>query len=183
MDEKTQADRASAAKGWLDSPVWALLLGGALMCWGLSLFPARVFSYLFYYLDCRYWPKWYSINLWTAAVTVLIAMFIRRRKVRRVLYTVGAAVIAAVTCFFSVWVHALFRWARGAGFFLYDRLIVRYVSGPVSDLFSEGTVSWRLLTLPVLFLLAAGAGVFYCRRKKGTGLKRAEKEAEKGGSR
>lgn len=126
----------------------ALLFIGLLLL-AASHVTSRDISYLLYYLNWCHWPWWYAINLWIVAVGCLLARFVVRRKMRYSLYAITLIAVTAVTAACSEWGRPLLFWGQGLFNRFYLSIIRPYFYAPVTNFFSDGTVSWQLVILPV----------------------------------
>lgn len=137
------------------------LLAGLLII-GSSFATPRRISYLLYYLNWYHWPHWYSVNLWILAVGAAVNYLVRGKWARRLLLTVVLAAFFTVTAFYSVWFHTLTYWIYCLLIIIHYSVFRPYFYAPLTELFSSGTVTWRLFIVPGIVLAVIGF-LLFCR--------------------
>lgn len=145
----------------------------------------RLTKVIAYHCDVRYWPAWYSIILWIATLAMASFAVLRKSSFRLRLHQFIQAnapkpiqkipskyytfllmmfyllVLVSVMLYLFLDVKPLLRYLR-------FKVYAEYFQMPVILYFENGELSFRLLTGPVLILLAI-LFCYYCK-KKGTKL-------------
>ena len=122
----------------------------------------RSMSYVCYYLDWRHWPRWYSANLWILALGADVNYVVQRKKTRYFIYACVLLVISVVTVLHSVWLHILIDKVSSPIRSFHYSVFRPYFYAPLTDLFYNGTVTGRLLIVPVS-VLGLITVILFCR--------------------
>ena len=150
--------RKSKLKGML--AVSMPLLAGLVII-GSFFATSRRISYLLYYLNWYHWPRWYSVNLWILAVGGAVNYLVRGKWARRFLFTGALAAFFTVTALNSVWFHTLIYRIHCLLIMFHYSVFRPYFYAPLTELFSSGTVTWRLFIAPGIGLAIIGLILFY----------------------
>ena len=148
----------------LKSPLAAFAIAAGLLVLLFSCATTRQVSCLLYYLNWHHWPWWYSLNLWVVALGAVLKCFVRRGKLRLILYSLVSFAILCVTAVCSDWLHPLSH--RVFCFFksFYYSVLRPYLYAPVTEFFSAGVISILLFAVLISFFLAGGLVLLrYCR--------------------
>ena len=146
-----------------------LALAFGLLIAGVPFATHRRISYLLYYLNWHHWPRWYSINLWILAFGATANYYVRGKNARRFLFAGVPVAILIVTAVCSSCLPALVYRLACLFKILHYSVFRPYCYAPLTDFFSTGTVTGRLLIVPGAGVVLIAAVLFFkraVRRKK-----------------
>lgn len=154
---------------------WILLGGIFIVIYLLALLynflgTSRNVGLALYYLNGHHWPWWYGLNLWIIAAGSVFSCFVTRRRTRYRIYAAALTAAAAVTIthispFYPFFLHLYNTFIIQTGRF-YRAALVPWFYVPVTDFFTDGTVSGRLFIVPAAAILLIGALLDWNRRIK-----------------
>ncbi len=137
VDERLDPTESSKLRygSWKTALLFAVFLLAA-----CSYLNSRNLSYACYYLNWRYWPRWYSVNLWALAFGTAVYYFVRGKKSRYFLYAGVLLAISVVTVLYSEWLHLLIGKVSGPLRSFHYSVFRPFFYTPLTELFYNGTI-------------------------------------------
>jgi hypothetical protein len=151
MNDIMKTSSSAATSNKKSSHVFWIIFGLviALLLWVAFYGSSRNISLLLYYFNWRHWPWWYALNLWMIAFGTILVHLVRRRKFSFYVNLIMLIAVMSVTITYSEWIHTFAYRTRNRFGILYRTIVVPFFYAPVTDFFTDGTVSGRLFIVPI----------------------------------
>ena len=127
---------------------------------------SRSISLLLYYFNWRHWPWWYALNLWLIILGGVLILCFQNQRLSCLIRLAILLVVSTITFVYSTWIHTLLYLIRNTVHSLYQTVIIRSFYAPVTDLFTDGTVSGRLFITPSVALIFIVSLLIWNQRMK-----------------
>ncbi|MDR1493226.1 MAG: hypothetical protein LBT05_10955 [Planctomycetaceae bacterium] len=178
MSEISQVSQNRKKKLWRIIFCVVLLINVVVFCDTFFLGNARNLALFFFHLNPYHWQTWYAINLWLLAFgkfTAMILSWIRIRRNKFSFYTspylvwlcVGLGIFV-VTFYYSYWFAKPRNYLILHRYFLYQSIYVPYCYSPFTEFISNGKITWKLFTIPIIAFLIITGLLRLNKKTKGT---------------